>query len=159
MGRLIGGYPSEDWQGTLDRGVSGLTGVWSDNDSRKRDRLEKDNQKEQIEGETKPMTMQDLPQGCGPERTIRQESIPHSVEVGRVDITYYCTNCGMSSTVAVRWRSHHALPAGWRCRDILPTHELPRRTNHLFCCPDKGCRKALDTQYPPPAVPKWFTTS
>lgn len=111
-------------------------------------------------GRTMPRTMPqapqtDLPQGCGPELTKTQEK----PVVGYVEITYFCTACGASEKVAVRWRSHHAMPKGWRCRDIIPTHELPRRTDHIFSCPSKACREALDRRYPPPAVPKWFASS
>jgi hypothetical protein len=95
-----------------------------------------------------------LPQGCGDERNASLE-VP---AVGRVDITYYCTSCGGSETVSVRWRSHHAMPKGWTCRDIVPTNELPRRTDHIFAC-SRTCRKVLDGRYPPPRIPKWFTSS
>jgi hypothetical protein len=95
-----------------------------------------------------------LPQGCGAEKTRRL----HAPVKSRVDITYFCTKCGGTKTVSVQWRSHHALPTGWKCRDIVPTNELPRRTDHIFSCSDV-CRKALDIQYPPPKKPKWFATS
>lgn len=95
-----------------------------------------------------------VPMGCGAELTKAYTSPATS----RVDITYHCTACGGSETVSVMWRSHHALPKGWRCRDIVPTHELPRRTDHIFSCSD-ACRTVLDAKYPPPRKPKWFTTS
>lgn len=94
------------------------------------------------------------PMGCGPERTSRYV-VP---KIGRVDITYFCTSCGTNQTVSVMWRSHHALPKGWRCRDIVPTSELPRRTDHMFSC-SEACRKQLDKRYPPPKTPKWFKSS
>ena len=96
-----------------------------------------------------------MPLGCGEELT-RKQLAPL---IGRVDITYFCTACLKSETVSVRWRSHHALPPGWRCRDIFPTNELPRRTDHIFCCGEAKCRTALDKLYPPPSKPKWFATS
>src|ERR1700683_344593 len=95
-----------------------------------------------------------IPLGCGSELTRRLEK----PLIGRVDITYFCTACQKQETVSVRWRSHHALPQGWRCRDIIPTNELPRRTDHIFSCSRK-CRKMLDVVYPPPKLPKWFSTS
>lgn len=95
-----------------------------------------------------------IPMGCG---NVRSPKF-HSPVVGRVDITYFCTHCFQQQTVSVRWRSHHALPKGWRCRDIVPTHELPRRTDHIFSC-SVGCRTALDGKYPPPRKPKWFASS
>ncbi len=98
--------------------------------------------------------MSKLPQGCGPEVTKHLEK----PIIGRVRITYFCTACSRSKAVEVRWRSHHALPLGWRCRDIIPTNELPRRTDHIFSC-SNACRKILDRAYPPPSKPKWFTTS
>jgi len=94
------------------------------------------------------------PQGCGPEVT-RRYARPM---IGRVDITYFCTACLATETVSVRWRSHHALPKGWRCRDIIPTNELPRRTDHIFSC-SPACREKLNAQYPPPRTPKWFASS
>ena len=95
-----------------------------------------------------------LPQGCGPEKTRRL----HKPLKSRVDITYFCTACGNKKTVSVQWRSHHALPSNWKCRDIVPTNELPRRTDHIFSC-SQACRKVLDIQYPPPKKPKWFASS
>ena len=95
-----------------------------------------------------------LPLGCGAELTKRQSK----PLIGRVNITYFCTACGETETVSVRWRSHHALPIGWRCRDIVPTNELPRRTDHIFSCSPR-CRTQLDMQYPPPTKPKWFASS
>lgn len=94
------------------------------------------------------------PMGCGAELT-KHYTDP---KIGRVDITYFCTACEASQTVSVMWRSHHALPKGWRCRDIVPTNELPRRTDHIFSC-SEACRKALDARYPPPKTPKWFKSS
>jgi hypothetical protein len=96
-----------------------------------------------------------IPMGCGTSKDKRKFE---KVKIGRVDITYFCTACGNPETVSVRWRSHHALPNGWRCRDIIPTNELPRRTDHMFSC-SKKCRQALDNLYPPPVKPKWFATS
>lgn len=96
----------------------------------------------------------DFPAGCG---SIRNRTL-ESVVVGRVDITYHCTACGNTETVSVRWRSHHAMPRGWTCRDIIPTFELPRRSDHIFAC-SKDCRKELDARFPPPKTPKWFTSS
>ena len=95
-----------------------------------------------------------LPQGCGPEKTRRL----HKPLKSRVDITYFCTACGNKKTVSVQWRSHHALPSNWKCRDIVPTNELPRRTDHIFSC-SEACRKVLDIRYPPPKKPKWFASS
>jgi hypothetical protein len=95
-----------------------------------------------------------VPQGCGDERNRFTER----PLVGRVDITYFCTACDKPETVSVRWRSHHAMPKGWTCRDIIPTNELPRRTDHIFAC-SKSCRAVLDKRYPPPRIPKWFTSS
>lgn len=97
---------------------------------------------------------QALPMGCGEVRRPRR----CNPVVGRVDITYFCTACNKSETVIVRWRSHHALPRGWTCRDIIPTFELPRRTDHIFSC-SSMCRRELDNKYPPPRKPKWFTSS
>ena len=97
----------------------------------------------------------ELPDGCGAFRNDELEQ----PGVSRVDITYYCTNCGTTATVAVRWESHHAMPEGWACRDVVPTYELPRRTDHVFSCPSAECRGALDAKYPPPSEPIWFTSS
>jgi hypothetical protein len=95
-----------------------------------------------------------LPQGCG---EIRNKQLEPPA-VGRVDITYHCTSCGKTETVSVCWRSHHAMPKGWTCRDVVPTYELPRRSDHVFAC-SKACRRVLDVRFPPPRVPKWFTSS
>jgi len=104
---------------------------------------------------TTASAVNDLPEGCGAFRndTLEQPG------VSRVDLTFYCTNCGDTATVSVRWESHHAMPEGWACRDVIPTYELPRRTDHVFCCPRAKCRTALDERFPPPEEPIWFTSS
>ena len=117
--------------------------------------LESTETRYEIGKESNTSDVNSLPLGCGPEITLVQEP----PLVGRVEITYFCTACGLSETVAVRWRSHHALPRGWRCRDIVPTSELPRRSDHIFCCAKITCRKQLDMGYPPPTTPKWFASS
>lgn len=98
----------------------------------------------------------DLPQGCG---DFRNDDLEAPV-VSRVDLTFFCTNCGVpSETVSVSWRSHHAMPVGWTCRDVIPSFALPRQGDHIFCCPSDDCRAALDERFPPPESPHWFTSS
>lgn len=75
-----------------------------------------------------------------------------------VDITFTCTACSCRATVSIPWSRHHTLPKGWRSRDVVPTYELPRRTEHIFSC-SKACQLELDKLYPPPKKPKWFRYS
>lgn len=79
-------------------------------------------------------------------------------KIGLVKLTFYCTHCGTSAAIKVRWSRHHTIPKGWRSRDAVPSPQLPRRTDHIFACSNE-CITALDKRFPVPDKIRWFKFS
>lgn len=79
-------------------------------------------------------------------------------EIPKVKIIFTCTACAARTYVNVPWGDHHCLPSGWLSRDVVASHNVARRTDHIFAC-SPACCDTLDERYPPALKPKWFRSS